>query len=163
MSKKFLFLGTTTLLSLIALSCDRSDQSVESETVQINGKNLEIKKSVIGEAAGFNPYDGDNCTKNRGNCAWAIVENTATSKMKYSDNSRWNVKFIINDNKLLILNADTIHASTSANVNIPIERQLPSSIVKQLGYESITILPGNYEYKTAGYKEGYLEMDIVKK
>lgn len=165
MKNKILCLG----IAILAISCNRTGeedmnvlQTKENRPLKIMGKTIETEKLVIGEVAGFNAEDGDNCRKNRGSCNWAIVGNSTTKINNFDNTNKWDVNYLISDNQLIIINANSTHAKTTTIINISEKVALPDDLSAKLGYKSIFILPGTYSYKTDNYKEGYVALDITK-
>ena len=164
MKNKILCLG----IAMLAISCNRTGEedmnnlhAKENMPLKIMGKTVEPQKLIIGEVAGYNAEDGDNCRRNRGGCNWAIV-GSKTADINFDESNKWEVNYFISDNQLIIINANSVHAKTSTVINISERIALPDDLSEKLGYKSITIMPGTYSYKTDNYEKGYVALDIAK-
>lgn len=163
MKSKFLLLGL-----IVLFSCNNRENSLETLTPKNSIKSmLSSKKSIKGENQGYNQFDGDNCQKNRGNCAWAIVSEETLKENTLPETSQWDVKYYVEDDKLYIINSENEHPDVNTILPILEKTTLPSELSNKLGYNNIEILPGEYKYQTKlgeeKYNDGFLVLDIVKK
>jgi hypothetical protein len=145
-----LFLTLVVLISITVLFSFKT----KSLSTDISHKAVSFTGEAIAEAGGF--HAKKRCLGGRGRCAWAIDEQKAASgqtvKVKLN---------LLDDNNLVVNYLEDFKSEDDGAVDIENDAKLATSLSKQLGKSSITILKGSYSTDFSKSEYGMITLKIV--